>query len=449
MIRPTLASLFLVITAIAAAESGSRDFAWRWSLTPGQDSSLYRVQLTREVYSALHRQDAADVMISGADGRPVPFARMTPGMLRETRSEALALDFSSRFHRRDEATARPELELQHQDTRLIVRSRADARPDDAPGRLLFEALAAAPAERPDLPVRTLGFSFLSDRRARLDCRVRASDSDEPARTRLDLQPAADTRPLRLRGKVAPPTAETEPEGWHLACYGNELPSDFRLESVTLATEGVISHRRWHELTPEAAADPEQPGIHGFELDGPLIVERITLQARQANVIASVRIRSRPDESSTWRERGRATLSNLESATDGSLSIALEGDHRDRFWQITSEPALDRPPTIELRARAEELAFLAQGEAPWQLHAGSRQASSTIPVARLLDEAVERLGPAWQWPRVQPLDREEAAGEAALVEPPDPLPWRRILLWCVLAAGAVVLVAMAARLLRRD
>ena len=377
MIRLTLMSLLLVTAASAAAEPGRQDFAWRWSLTPAPDSPIYRVPLTREVYRALNRGDAADVLISDADGRPVPFASLTPGLLRETRREAIALDFSTRFHRRDNTTARPELELQHQDTRLIVRSRADARPDDAPGRLLFEALAAAPAapdESPDLPVQKLAFSFLSDRQARLDCRVRASDSDEPAHTRLDLQPAADTRPLRLRGEVAAPMAENAPAGWHLACYGNELPSDFRLESVTLATEGVISHRRWHELTPEPVAEPEQPGVHGFELDGPYIVERITLKARQANVITSVQVRSRRDPSSPWRQRGRATLSNLEFAADDSLSIALEGDHRDRFWQITSQPALDRPPAVELRARAEELAFLAQGEGPWQLYAGGRQAS---------------------------------------------------------------------------
>ena len=167
------------------------------------------------------------------------------------------------------------------------------------------------------------------------------------------------------------------------------------------------------------------------------------------MITSVQVRSRRDPSSPWRQRGRATLSNLESAADGSLSIALEGDHRDRFWQITSQPALDRPPAVELRARAEELAFLAQGEGPWQLYAGGRQASRTVPVARLLEEAVSRLGPAWQWPRVQLLDRQEAAGEAALLEPPEPLPWQRILLWGILVAGAIVLVTMAARLLRRD
>lgn len=441
--------LALMFTLPAVAGPGEDDFVWRWSLTPDEDSALYRVQFTRPVYRDLHRPDAADVMITDADGQPVPFARLAPAMLRQTRSEELPLGFSTRRRSAGNDDRRPELELEHDGTRLVVRSHADARPDDTRGQLLFEALVAAPAERPEWPRRQLRFSFLSDRASALDCRVRASDADEPARTRLGLRPAADTRPLRLVGEVDPPSAGDAQQGWHVTCYGQELPPGFRLESVRLHAAGTIDHGSSHALTPELKADPERPGIYDFELEGPLVVERIEIAPRQANVLARIRILSRSDQQQPWRSRQEATLSNLEANVEGSVSIELDGEHRDRFWRLQSDPPLSQPPQIELAARAEELVFLAQGKAPWQLHVGGLQAGPTVSVASLLQEAVDRVGPAWQWPLLQPKNRREGGGDAALVEPRDPVPWQRMLLWSILAAGAAALVVMSVRLLRQN
>jgi len=443
---PVLA-LLLPLPAVAAP--GEDDFVWQWSLTPKADSALYRVQLTRPVYRVLHRGDAADVMITDAGGQPVPFARLAPAMLRQTRSEEVPLGFSTRRRFADNDDHRPELELEHGGTRLVVRSHADARPDDTRGQLVFEALVAAPTERPELPRRQLRFSFLSDRASALDCRVRASDDDEPARTRLGLRSAADTRPLRLVGEVDPLSAKDAQQGWHVTCYGRELPPGFRLESVTLYTEGVIDHGSRHTLAPEPTADPQRRGVYDFELEGPLVVERIDIAPRQANVLTRIRIQSRSDPQQSWRPRQEATLSNLEADGEHRVSITLDGEHRDRFWRLQSDPALNRPPQIEIEARAEELVFLAQGQAPWRLHSGGLQAGPTVSVASLLQEAVQRVGPAWQWPLLQPRNRREGAGDAALVAPRDPLPWQRLLLWSILAAGAAALVTMSIRLLRQN
>jgi len=450
-----LAAIALLLLALpAGAALTGEDFAWRWALDVDRsdadgDHAVFRVSLSQEIYQALHRPDAADVLITDAAGRPVPFARLPAAMLCQQQQTVLPLTFRAREHREEpDNQALPGLELQHKDTRLIVRSPGDTQPDDAWGRLLFEALIAAPESRPQSERQRLHLSFLSDRPVRLDCRLRAADSDEPARTRLPLTVQADSRPLRLVASTALGGDQAWPAAWHVSCYGNALPQDFGLESVALKATETIEYRRHITLQPALVADTGQDGAFHFELNGPYRIDRISLQPAQANVLSRVEVQSRPDEQAPWQRRGTVTMSTLDSEAQWSASIGLGARHRDRHWRSVSVPALDHAPAIELEARAEELVFLAQGQRPWQLYAGSLRPSSTLSVEALLDEAVQQLGPAWQWPLIVPTGRLEAAGESALVEPDDPLPWQRGLLWMVLILGGVILVLMAVRLLRQ-
>jgi len=442
----------LLISALAlpAAALGPNDFAWRWSLEGDADHAIYRVALTAPLYRALHRTDGGDVLITDVDGQAVPFARLPAKRLVEPRQASVALDFEQRKHAaNDEQSHLPGLELHHRGTTLVMGPTGRVRPDDAWGRLLFEALIAAPPQLPPLPQQRLHLSVLSDRPVELDCRLREANSDAPARTRMNLTAVADSRPLRLSASAVLAADEALPAGWHLACYGQTLPRSFELESVIIEAEGRRLHAGHIDLQPEITADEEQAGVFHFKLGGPFVIEQARIEPLQANVLTRVRLQSRPDDQAAWRPRGELTVATLAAVDTPRRSMSLDGTHRDRNWRLISDPALGNAPAVTLRARAEELVFLAQGRPPWRLYAGGLKASSGLPVNALLDEAVESLGPAWEWPRIVPTNRTRAAGEAALAEPSDPVDWQRLLLWLILALAAALLAVMAIRLLRQD
>ena len=100
----------------------------------------------------------------------------------------------------------------------------------------------------------------------------------------------------------------------------------------------------------------------------------------------------------------------------------------------------------LEARVEEWLFLAQGQPPWRLHAGSQQVPPSNPDL-LAESTLARLGPTWELPLAVPGERFEAGGAAALQAPPEPVPWTRWLLWLVLIGGSLAVSWLALRLLR--
>ncbi|MCA1778684.1 MAG: DUF3999 domain-containing protein, partial [Xanthomonadaceae bacterium] len=116
------------------------------------------------------------------------------------------------------------------------------------------------------------------------------------------------------------------------------------------------------------------------------------------------------------------------------------------WRIESTPPLAEPVAVVLEARVEEWLFLAQGQPPWHLHAGSQQAAPSNPDL-LAESTLSRLGPTWELPLAAVGEHFEAGGAAALKTPPEPLPWARWLLWLILIGGSLAVALLALRLLR--
>ena len=123
--------------------------------------------------------------------------------------------------------------------------------------------------------------------------------------------------------------------------------------------------------------------------------------------------------------------------------------RDRQWrlQARSDGAQDAP-VLRLGYRPEVVLFLAEGQPPFALLAGSaRAARPATPLPQLIDTLRAARGKDWQ-PAVATLgQREELAGAAAL-RPGTPIDWKRWLLWALLLGGALLVAGFAASLLRK-
>jgi hypothetical protein len=400
------------------------------------------VPLTDEVMGSLHRSDADDLLVTDGEGRPIPFQRLPERFLTENLSRRQRL--SLRASPVDtEQPKRPglELELTHRDTRLVVHPPAIEQRLGDRDRLVFEALIAGASAPPGMDAHRLRLELLSPSDLRLDCRLRDAADDGPASRRVHLNEFGDSRPRRFLAGVE---LDTLPPAWHLACYGRAAVPELDLTDAWLVSEGERRHRAVEQLAPALAADPEHAGAYEFSLDGPYRVRALALEVGAPNIVSSVRVLSRGRADRPWQARGALTLSTLPEARQARLEV--DPAKRHRFWRLISEPALRDAPGLRLETPVEELVFLAQGPSPWKLYAGSRQAVGSTAGVSLLDNAVGALGPAWQWPELAPQARAEAAGPEVLEPPVEPTDWRRLGLWLVLIAGAVLVAGLALRLL---
>lgn len=447
--------LLVLIVALAAlpmqAASEPEQFAWAWPLEAEQTRDLWRLRLPVELVESLHLADASDLSIVDSRGRPVSFARIDDAHLIEPLHSSQTLE----HHSSRTLTAEPEagvleLILQQGDTRMVLRSPQPGTAPDSRGRLLFEALLAAPEVALTWSRHQLVIALDSQHLLDLDCWLKDADEPGPAQQRAGFRQLGDSRPRRFESRIE---IDSLPTAWYLACYGNRaVPEDLVLSQARLDSHGRHDHRQQESLEQMLKVDQATPGTFEFETTGPFRARSISLSSSYGSQLSELIIESkgeafRGQPEQGWQQRARAVFSTLGDARE--MTIALEhAERRDRLWRIRSEPPLVEAPSTRLAVELEELAFLAQGEPPWQLLGGSLNSGPIQAGRRILDSGQTEFGPAWAWPLIEAGQRQVAGGPEVLVPRPDPLPWSRYLLWTILMLAAGLVVWLAVGLLRQ-
>lgn len=424
------------------------DYARVWTLDADSEAGVARVRVTPDIQATLTDSGLGDLVISDADDQRVPFALIEARDLHETLSRQDVLEFSD-FTAADAPveqsaeTASLRLDLIQEGHRLLITIPRGQLDEEMRRRPVLEALIGASSVPDELPTRTLSLRLQSLEAARLDCRLRDADRPGERERALSLVDQGERHPYRYSGAL-PVTGM--PRAWHLRCFASAVPEGLKLERAVLLAQGFRDHRRVRVFQPEMKPNGSEVEL---ELPGAYKVREVALATDQANVLADVVVSARNGLNQPWRRLGAGVLSTLPGQAPEENRLALEHRQRHRYWQVRVEPPPSQGMTIEFSAEVEEIAFLPQGQGPWRLYAGSRR-QDRVPANRdLVGRTVERLGPAWQWPLASVSGPEEAGGASALEMPPEPLPWRQIVLWVVLGLAASVLIWISVRLLRQS
>lgn len=436
--------LSLLITANVQAFDPD-DHAWVWSIETEVDAPAYRLVLGPDVYTHLLGDDLTELVIADSRNQPVPFAFIPRQALIEPLSRTFPLDFESNIVEDPDSETSPreplEIELEHGQTRLTLSDSPDR--DRGEGRLIFEALIAAPEPPESMPDQRILLRFASRERAEPECRLRTNGLEDERETVLTLQDEGTRQPYRYSA-----TREIKrlPRAWHLLCFADDVPEGFELSSARLSAYGQRDHAGRHRLQPEPVADDDG---YRFQTPGPMTVDAIEIASDQSNLVADVTLFSRARPDRPWRGRGQSVLSTLPDPDAGPARIELDQGTRDREWKIRIQPQPSRDPNITVTARAEELLFLAQGEGPWRLFAGSHVRSGPDAPGDMVDKTRDRLGNAWAWEVATTGEKSVSGGPDALEPPQEPVPWQRYILWSVLIVAAGLLVFLSIRVLRQD
>jgi len=175
---------------------------------------------------------------------------------------------------------------------------------------------------------------------------------------------------------------------------------------------------------------------------------VSVDPVEDNAVVPFEIDGRDGAGGEWVRLGGGTAYRLKQGevTISSPAIAvLTGAWRAWRVRITGNAPAGKAPRLRLEWIPAEVVFAAQGTGPFMLAygSGSVQTSGALPIATLIpgygtDNAVE--------PAIAIAGRNvQLAGPQALKPAADIRQWG---LWGVMAAGALVLGLMAARLLRQ-
>ena len=434
----------LMLGLLAAGTAGAatpQDYAWQWPIETKGEASAYVLELDADVLANVTRSDLRDLAVFNAKGQPVPFAPWPSESKDEARREPLAW-----LHVPLPAPGQPEslgLRLER----------------DSDGRLRGLDLRADATA----PLPTQQHDLLVDR----------GEDEPPVLSRLHVQlDAAAVRPINLRVHVS---ASNDLDRWETLASGLPLvalddnglrierlqldiaPTQARYLRLAIQGEGnwpaiealqaerliaTGDGREWQsiELTGTPVAD--QPGTFAYTSPAPAAIERLDVRLDGTNSVSALAVSAREPASEWWQPVANFTAFRLGTGKDEVRHIAPDvGLHREREWQVTSQPALAQAPILVLTYQPDRFVMLAQGEGPYVLVAGSgRAAREDYPVQAALAASSTPPQPAT-------LGARSESGGAQALGPKRGEDWQRWVLWAVLAIGAGLVLVVSLRVLR--
>jgi hypothetical protein len=439
---------FTILPVLASAASTLDDYAQGVRLETYSGRPLAEVLLPDEVYQKVTREDLGDLRVFNADGTAVPHAlcvaptRIEPVVARDALSvfEVQGPDAKS--------TDGTQVDVETAGgTQVRVRERGNDAPEGA--QTLAHVIDARGITD---ELRAIEFDWSSpDGASQARVRVEASSDLDQWRTIVDattlLRVAQGEQ--QLQRKVIPlPAAHYDYLRVERVDGGPPLQIAGVIgEHVSAATD---IEPVWFNANPLVSTTPAEV-LFDANHTAPITYARVVLPMDNSSV--HVRIQSRPDDTSEWRNRWSGEVYSIVNEGERRVSPPAQFDADfDRYWRIAYDKpsaALNPTPTLELGYRPAKLRFLAQGAGPFTLAFGSRRAeiATPQPCGSLLSDVSTRdmndlIGDAT-------LGASEQLGGATALKPlPAKTPVRLVILWSVLILGAGGLIAMALSLLKR-
>ncbi len=440
--------LGLLLPGVAPAAAPGADYARQWTLDTGAGAAAgaYRVVLDEAVYRTADDRQLRDVAVFNAQGGQVAASVLSAAQPLVQAPRRVELPWFALPGEGGSPGGDLRLVAERDDEGRIRRVEAgvDTRPgSSAAGQWLVDASALrAPARALVLQWRVPGQPLQAAYRVEGSDDLRSWHILNGSTTLLDLERGGErlvqnrialdgqARYLRLQPLRAGPVPV-------LVTVSAELPP------LPLQPSW-----RWLELQGQPRSEGGRAGFE-FRLPGRFPVERADV-VLPGNSAVQWTLLSREEDSATWTWRAGPWMAYQVGEEGRSEPRALPARVRDRHWRLVpASPVGDAAPVLRLGYQPEVVVFLAQGEPPYALAAGSARARrDEAPIRPLLDALRARRGVGWEPAPATLADTpRELAGERAL-QPVREYDWKSWLLWALLVGGALVVALLGLSLLRR-
>lgn len=443
-------SLLLFGAGALAATPRLDDYAHGVRVDNFSDRPLIEVTLPDSAYQAVTRADLGDVRVFNADGAPVPHAFCaSPAAAEPTIAlESLPVFDLQAAPSNESGGTRVDVETAGGTQVRIQEGEATAGEQTTTRTWAHVIDARAVTDE----LRSIEFDWHSpDGASQANVRIEASDDLDRWRTVV----AASTLLRVAQGgqqlqRKSVPLPQQRYQYLRVARTDGGPPLQVAEVIAERVAQPTAIEPVWFAANPLASSEPAELLFDAARI-APVSYARLVLP--QDNSSVRVRVHSRDDEKSDWRERWSGEVYSIVTDGERRLSPPAEfsADH-DRYWRVQyakQSDVLNPTPTLELGYRPVRLRFLAQGSGPFTVAFGSRRADAAPArqcgslLADVRAEDLEQMiGEATLGPQ------QTLGGATALKPLPRQTPVRLIVLWGVLIVGVGLLVAMAISLFKR-
>jgi hypothetical protein len=429
--------LLLLAGVTSAADLSPADFAFGMPVATAADAAAYRAALPLGVYQDMVREDLADIRVFNARGEVVPYALIRPSARTLPRGPGTALPL---FALRDDSPAAADAVRVTIDSPTAAFKLQTQGTIAATGAIKQYILDGRPLSAPVAALELAWPDEAADFTGRL--RIDASDDFAVWRTLAEAAPIAN---LHANGRQLVNNrvelAASRAKYWRLSWIGKGAP--FALTAVV--AEPADSRVEVERSTLEVAGSARggAPGEYEFDVGARLPIERINLGLPELNTVVAVELQSRRHPQDPWRHVASRQFYRINTA-DGELrnepiDIATDSD---RHWrartQDRSGASAANPLRLQVQWTPSDVVFLARGAGPFMVAYGSALAPAAETDLSAMPTAVTVM-------RATLGARLELGGPARLAAPAAEFPWKRAVLWAVLAIGVCLLAWMAYRL----
>ena len=445
-------TLLPALAASAQVTEHAADYARQWPLAlQSQDAGAYRVVLDREVYRSATLLSLRDIDVRNAAGAAVPAALFSPAQPLAQASMQRALPWFP-LPRDQAAPGRDITLISERDADGSLR-RVEARVG-ASGSAGTTPLANAwliDASQIDAPIVALHLEW-PEPAAALDVAYQVEGSDNLRDWRI-LQPRVQLLDLTREGqRLQQRRIPLDGQAKYLRLSPLQVDAVLPLAGVSaeLAAPAAEQTWQWEALRGREVVENGRT-FYQFTLDGRFPISRADV-VLDANAAGEWTLESRDADDRPWQQRAGPWVAfqvGAGKSGDRSAEEVLGDIVRDRQWRLSSHAPINGLPVLRLGYQSEVMVFLAQGQPPFALVAGSARAiRADAPLPQLVDAIRTRRGGDWQ-PATATLGLSaELAGTQALQPAPAQRDWKSWLLWVLLVLGAVVVAGFAASLLRQ-
>lgn len=441
--------VWLLMVPLAAFAGVDEQYAQRWPLLlAGDGAGAYRVALDREVYRTTAWPDLRDIDVVDARGNPVAAGVFAPDQPLALPARRVAVPWFPLPPQDLGDTPALKLSAQFGDHGRILRLEAqqDATPPaDGAARAFLVDLSSV---RDNAQALEIDWEPGTPRES--SYRVDSSDDLQHWRT---LNQRATLLELRQGGERLLRNEVPIASGLR---YLRFVPLDaspalpVRAVRVRLDTDYMQQAMTWTESEGRKVSERGRD-YFVYESDGRYPVSHADLRVDDY-AVGEWTLESRDAADAPWRRRAGPWVAYRVGGERQSVSPEQElggAPVRDRHWRLgASGPLPAQAPTLRLGHRADVVVFLAQGQGPYALVAGSATAKrARAPMPQLIDALRADRGRDWQPTPAYLAQPRKLAGDAALQAPP-PRDWKAWLLWGLLVAGALLVAGFAFSLLRK-
>ncbi len=435
---------------------GQASFQYFMPLVLDEASSGYQFNVPADVYQRVQHTDLRDLRVINLAGDEVPMRVTLNEDAKETAWSEMSLPvFTLQQVKRIPVTSQQTRTSWQGDkesftvtTSEQVQTYLKNQQQTDPNSLLIDASAAIGQQVVSL---TLDWSFATAGNRVFYVDLKGSD---------DL---ANWRPLLNRHKLIEldtggrvvlenslPLNKAAFNFYQLVFHSPEVPFINQVKAKTLR-EFLNQPIQWNEVGMIQVSDRADYG-HSIEWDvgGYFPIEGIRLGFDYPNLMAEVRLFSKPNPTAPWRLVSQGSVYDVGEGDMSMFKNQLEfPTNQHRYWRLTSQSTIKQQWVSEISFawRAHRVQFLAQGEGPFTLRFGSNQVNSWPP-----NQWYQTLKPSMKqnlFSSALSLGElvELAQSKASKPEVKNEFNYSRWVFWSLLAVVLVVLGIMAVRLLR--